>query len=720
VGSILFIDDAHLLDRSSVNLLARLAESLTIVLAYRSDEPASNRKLEPALQPLRRKGLLAELQITTLQPKAIRRLIRRFAGRELRSVAESITGQTQGNPLFVLASLQHLFEEGILYIDAAGCWAISGDLSLTLPPTTRHAIAGRLSKLSQAQRRVFDLASIMAEEFDFQLLQAVSDLEEDALLDVVDALLEMGLLVEPRALDRRELALAHGLYGEVAYQTLPKIRQRRMHGRIAGALLDISDDRDADAPALAHHFVEAGDRIQAAEWFVQAGDGALARYAHEEALAYYQQALKLRSDKSGPVWSRMGLVARHLARYEDGTSYYSRALVNWEQAGDQLEQIRCHFSLAECYRELSDFQRAAGQAQQGLDMAIQLEDHPDLVARGHIILSNALRSGQLAPTSEVRQCLLQALDLAQPAQAWQLVGEANFWLGVVAINQGDSALALRYDRQAIDFFQRTRQAGWQAITYNNVAYHALLDGQPLLAHEQAELGLNLARQIGSLHTQGWLLSTLGEIQRYLDHLEEAQIALEEGLALVNRWGPVRLKPGLLADLARVAMARKAWDTAVAQLEAALDLAQGTAPQFLPRLQLYLGQAYLGLGRQVDALVAAGQALEMAEDKSQHSVAGQARRLQARIQAGAGLKAFAMEAFADSLERLLTIDDTLEGARTQAAWGNWLASLGDPAADGLLLTAQSVFEGAGARLYLRQMAEGAAVPPATVQVSSQAG
>jgi tetratricopeptide (TPR) repeat protein len=355
---------------------------------------------------------------------------------------------------------------------------------------------------------------------------------------------------------------------------------------------------------------------------------------------------------------------------------------------------------------MSDFRRAADHARQGLDMASGHDDRPELVARGHIILSNAMRSGQLAATEEVRERLQRALQLARPAQAWQLVGEATFWLGVVAINQGDATLALNYDRQAVECFQRTKQAGWQAIAYNNMAFHALLDGQPHLAEEQAELGLALARQIGSLHTQGWLLSTLGEIQIYLDRLEEAQVTLEEGLALANHWGPVRLKPGLLADLARVATARRAWDTAIAQLEAALELAGETAPQFIPRLKVYLGQAYLGQGRLAAALAMAEEALASAEGKGQLSVAGRAERLLGQIYAADGHSASAMKSFGASLGRLLAIDDTLEAARSQAAWGKWLAFLGDPAADAMLWSAQNAFERAGAALYLRQMGESA--------------
>jgi DNA-binding SARP family transcriptional activator len=701
-GGLLWVDDAHRAGTGSLDLLARLAGSLTVVLSCRTEETPPDHRLRVALRPLRHEGRLAELALEPLSPAAVQALLRQLGHGKLLALAEALMARTGGNPLFVIASLQHMFEEGALYIDAQGHWATAEDADLSLSPTVRKTIEARLRRLSGEVRRVFDVAAVVGGEFDFGLLEQASQLAETPLLDALDALMEAGLLVEPRAAGRAEFALAHDCYAEVAYETLPRVRRRRLHRSVAEALEATAKDLDVAAPSLAHHFEQAGDAPRAFDWLVRAGDAACARYAHIEALALYERAIGLGAGETAPVWMRLGRTAHHLARFGDGAHYYGQALARWQALGDMEEQIRTSYALAECHRELSQYELAVTHARTGLAMAEALSGQPALVAQGHIVLSNALRSGQLAPTAVFREHLEQALTVARPAEAWALVGEATFWLGVVTVNAGDAAGALAYDRDALACFRRTGQTGWEAINLNNLAYHALLAGQADLALETAEEGLALARRIDSLNSQGWLLSTLGEVQTHLGMLEAARATLEEGLALVTRWGPPRLRPGFLADLARVARAEQKWEAALGYVQEALALALESAPQFVPRLRVALAETYLGQGDLAAAEGEARQALEMAQQKGQRGVAGQAWRALGAIEAAASRTAEAEAAFARSLELLEGLGDVLEAARTRSVWGRWLQGQGDRRAGALLDAARRAFERCRAVVDLQRL------------------
>ncbi|MEA3308757.1 MAG: BTAD domain-containing putative transcriptional regulator [Chloroflexota bacterium] len=699
--TLLHVDNAHRAGAASLDLLIRLADTLTVVLTCRSEETPPDHPLRAALQPLRREGRLAELTLEPLATVAVQKLIRRLAHADPLTLSAAVLSQTGGNPLFVIASLQHIFEEGAFYVDAEGHWATAGDATPSLPPTMRETIEARLRRLSGDLRRVFDLAAVIGGEFDFALLQHASRVQEAPLLDALDGLLEAGLLVEPRTQGRAEFALAHDCYAEVAYDTLPLVRRRRLHRRVAEALETTAPDLDVAAPTLAHHFEQAGDAPCAFDWLIRAGDAARARYAHTEALTFYQRAVDLEAGEPAPTWLRMGQAAHHLARYADGARYYEKALARWQTLGNTAEQMRAHCSLAECHRELSQFDQAADHARAGLEMALAAPEQLALAARGHIVLANALRSGQLAPAEVFRKHLEQALALARSAEAWNLVGEATFWLGVVTINAGDAAGALVYDREALACFRRTGQTGWEAISLNNLAYHSLLAGQADLALETAEEGLALARRIESHTAQGWLLSTLGEVQTHLGLLETARATLEEGLALVTRWGPCRLRPGFLADLARVASAQREWEPALSHLEEAFTLAVETAPQFVPRLRVALAETHLGRGNLARAESEARQAQETAQQKGQRSVEGQAWRVLGTIHAAAGRPTEAETAFTRSLE--LLVRNELESARTRYAWGRWLKQRGDPRANELLETARQTFERCRAVLDLKLLA-----------------
>jgi tetratricopeptide (TPR) repeat protein len=318
------------------------------------------------------------------------------------------------------------------------------------------------------------------------------------------------------------------------------------------------------------------------------------------------------------------------------------------------------------------------------------------------MISNAMRSGQLGSVSAIRGHLEAAFDLAESIGAQRLMGEATFWLGVVAVNAGDPRGALVYDRQAQRSFARAQASGWEAITLNNLAYHGLLAGEARRALSWAEEGLRLAKRWRLRHSQGWLMSTLGEIQTHLGQLTEAAETLSEGLALVRRWGPRRLRPGFLHDLAQVALARGEGARALTYLDEALSLARESAPQFVPRLQVARAEAYRSLGEFEPALEEAGAAREGALRKGQRSVEGQAVRVLAQVYASLGQVDEAERAFAESLALFEEGEDRLEWARTESAWGRWLLDRGDAAARPRLERAREVFEACDAVLDLARL------------------
>ncbi len=692
--AILSIDNAHLSDQATIELIQYLASSICILLTCRTEEAPADHPLRLACRPLKQGGHFAGLKLERLSQSQVVELLQQVAGGMLPDLTARIGSLTDGNPLFIQAWLQHLFETGVCYVDAAGAWAITSHALPAAPETVHRAIQKRLERLSPAQQRIFDLASLAGSDLSYDLLHHASDLNEPVLRTTLDELLEMGLLSEPRQAGQSELSLIHESYGEVNRAGLPAWRKRSLHSRLAAALQFVAADLDLAAPGLAHHYQLAGEPQAAFEWYVRAGQVAQRRFAHQQAREFYQQAINLDCCETGPVYEKMGHIAHHLAHYADGLHWFGLALERWIALDDLNGQIQAYYSLAECAREQSKFKPAADSAQLGLSLALEhpeLPDQPRLVGRGHIILSNALRSGQLAPVDRIQWHYQQAVEIARLLPDDQLSGEACFWLGVIATNRGDYPAALAHDRQALECFLATGNAGWQAITYNNLAYHCLLNGQPGLADQAAQAGLKLAREIGTLHSLGWLLSTLGEIQLYQARYPESRQAFQEGLELVETWGPARLQPGLLADLARVDLAEGNPSMARPRLEQALGLAENGAPQFVPRLRVLLAQVYLHMGQPGQALQQAQQAQEIAQLKNQRSVEGQAWRLLGLAFAAKNQPEQAEQAFKTSLSLLESIADRLEMARTRAAWGKWLILLGQVAqAQPLLSLASQTF------------------------------
>ncbi len=702
--TVLCVEDTHRADEGTLRLLARIAEIRFLILTCRSEETPSDHPLRALMRRLRKRGLAADLALGSLHPEAVRELLARLSRRSDLPIMAQIADFTQGHPLFLIASLQHLFEEGQLYVDVRGRWVATGQDRAALAPTVRDVIARRLRGLRREMRHVVDVAVVAGGAFDFDMLASFSDFEEGTLLDLIDGLLDRNLLVEPRHPDRPDFALTHDCYTEVAYAMIPEARRRRLHRQIAGALLGLAADRDVIAGTLASHYERGRAHAEAFDWWVRASEVAQRRYALEEALTFCRRAVALPEGEPAPVLMTMGHLAHQLARYDEGAQFYEQALIRWAQLEKPEREIEAYYGMAECYREMSAFEEALAHAQSGLERARALPGKPRRVAQGHIIVSNAMRSGQLASVETLRRHLEEALDLAESVEAWQLMGEATFWLGVITVNSGNPREALDYDKKAQRCFARVQASGWEAITLNNLAYHGLLAGEARQAMIWAEEGLRIARRSHLRHSQGWLMSTLGEIQTHLGQLAEAAQTLEAGLALVQRWGPRRLRPGFLHDLARVALAAGDGARALVYLEEALGLGRESAPQFVPRLQLARSEAYLSLGDLDRAREEAEAARNGARSKGQRSVEGGAVRVLADVCATLGRFPEAEQLFARSLVLFDKGEDRLEWARTERAWGRWLLARGDAAGGCRLSRAREVFEAYDAALDLARLDE----------------
>ena len=84
----------------------------------------------------------------------------------------------------------------------------------------------------------------------------------------------------------------HALYQDVLYQRIPAGRQTRWHARIGARLAQGFGAQAGDlAAVLAMHFLRGRLLPQAVQYLRQAGEKAMARSAHREAVGYFEQAL---------------------------------------------------------------------------------------------------------------------------------------------------------------------------------------------------------------------------------------------------------------------------------------------------------------------------------------------------------------------------------------------------------------------------------------------
>ena len=79
---------------------------------------------------------------------------------------------------------------------------------------------------------------------------------------------------------------------DAAYGTLLRARRQELHARVAAVLeQDFADLVERQPELLAHHLTAAGDAERAVDQWLKAGQYAMARLAHLEAIRHFERGL---------------------------------------------------------------------------------------------------------------------------------------------------------------------------------------------------------------------------------------------------------------------------------------------------------------------------------------------------------------------------------------------------------------------------------------------
>jgi predicted ATPase len=217
-------------------------------------------------------------------------LVQGSAGIDLTlEAAEAIHNRTDGNPFFVGEVTRHVTLENIT--EDPG-WAS------IIPEGVRDAIGRRLNRLSDHCNQMLTTASVVGQEFEFRLLNSLmSDITEDQLLAAMDEAVEVQLIEElPNSVGLYQFT--HALIQETLFEELSTTRRVRLHARIAEGLETLyGNDADVHAEELAYHFAEAQTLTgpeKLVRYSLMAGQQALASYAYDDALTYFEKGLAAR------------------------------------------------------------------------------------------------------------------------------------------------------------------------------------------------------------------------------------------------------------------------------------------------------------------------------------------------------------------------------------------------------------------------------------------
>ena len=311
---ILVFEDLQWANDSTLELISALARGRTptklMVLATCGSHCES---IDHASRTMKQDLLIhrlgTEMILAPLPKTAVREMLSRKLGQETLppGLDTFVYQNSEGNPLFVLALLDHLIAQRVLVCEGSeddGRWqqhADFPDIEAGVPDEVVRLIEPEIARLKPEDQRILDAASLMRVVFPAWAVAAALQQDLAETEEACDQLARRLCFVHRAGHDELPdgtrsdfYAFAHGLYREVLYQKQPASRRARRHIRIAERLGELFAGREANvAREMATHFEAAGDWQRATIALRDAARHAQQRQAYTEAAQLLQHSLSI-------------------------------------------------------------------------------------------------------------------------------------------------------------------------------------------------------------------------------------------------------------------------------------------------------------------------------------------------------------------------------------------------------------------------------------------
>jgi serine/threonine protein kinase/predicted ATPase len=624
---VLFLDDVHWADVSTVDLLAHLGPHcrrlrLLIIVTFRPTEmllgphPFYRVKLE-----LQGKGICSEVPLGFLSCDQIGSFLAlAFPNHKFPAdFAEAIFTRTEGSPLFMADLLAYLRQRGVI-AEQEGSWRLAQalpELRDELPESVRSMIERKLEQLGEEDRRVLAAAAVQGHEFDTAVVAAAlaldpADLEEQ--LQRLERVHNVVRLLRERQFPGRALSLryafVHVLYQQALYSALTPSRRANLALVLARSLESLARADHAAAAELACLYEVGRDDAAAVHHFWFATQNAARVFAHHEAISLAKRGLRLidavpepeRSTLEIALQTALGLHLQLTQGYAAPAAQqaYTRARQLCTRVGEPLAEFPVLWGLWLCHKVRSELQTAQEVAEDLHTLARRAND-PALALQSHQALGmTALCRGDQAATLRNVEQVAALYDPQRHRGHAALFGQDP---GVMCKSYGAVALwLLGYPDTAQQQCELANQmsAGLspttQAVAKHFAAFVAQLRRHAAQTRWFAERGVAIATEhglsfwmAGSTVLVGWALATEGS-------LHEGLATLRRGLAEWRATGSVTYETYYLGLLAEVLVRLQRYTEALDVLAEALALAARSGERYYePELYRLRGEILFDQG-----------------------------------------------------------------------------------------------------------------------------
>ena len=540
---ILFFDDLHWADDTSLDLLAYLVKRLwshplLVLVTWRSEALPPGHRLHSLVAGAQRGNDGTHITLDRLTMQEVQELLEfaRPAGQALPpGWSRRLYRETEGLPFFVVEYLKTALDNSAEPDGGAG-WA--------MPAGVRGLLQSRLEGVDEIGWQLLNTAAVIGRSFDFDTCRLASGRSEEEAVAALDNLLARGLIEEVRSSTGAAPAplydFSHNQMRALVYRETSLVRRRLLHRRVAEALIQHGYDEGQTAQ-IAHHYRLAGRDAQAAGFFVRAAEHARALYANAAALAHLRTALALGHPDVAGLHEAIGDLQTLLGEYGGALSSYEVAIAR----APVQNQAALEHKLGNVYDRRGEWQRAESHFEAAL-AAVDGARQTDAAGSGAEADGSGLRARIYADWSLTahhqgageRALMLaqEARMLVQEAQDRPALAQVHNILGILARHQGDLDEARRSLQRSLDLATAAGLLPARIAALNNLALVQGEARQEEQALQTLEEALRLCQELGDRHREAALQNNLADLHHAAGRSEEAISHLKRAAAIFTEIG----------------------------------------------------------------------------------------------------------------------------------------------------------------------------------------
>ncbi len=638
---LIILDDLHWGDAASINLLFHLGRRIgqhriLILGTYRSAEVAIGRGGER--HPLEK--VLAEFKryfgdITLDLDKAVEEEGKQFVEAFLESEPNNLKDafitnlyhHTGGHPLFTVELLRNMQERGDLVKDKDHRWVESISLNWDdLPTKVEGVIEERIGRLEDALKQLLTVGSVQGEDFTAEVVARVQQAEAGGLIRKLSGELErQHRLVHAEGIRRldpggQRLSLfrfQHNLFRTYLYNEMSEAERAYLHEDVGNALESLyGQQADEIAVQLALHFEKAGVAEKARYYLQKAGEQASARYANEEAIAYFTRALELTPETD--LEKRFDLLMLREKLYslamnrETQLQDLEELSVLVSQMGNAKQRIAFLLAKAGYFEQVGKYNEALDLIEEARKIAILLEDQSQYA---HIQKAIGFIYWKKGSFKEALKESELALELSQKLGLKQLELKVMHDLAVINWRMGSTDKA---GELASDTLVQSQSAGdtrGESLAYSILGNIALSQGNYPQAKEHYFKMLETETKMGDIRGQGMAQGNLGIIAEIeCDHSSAIKI-FEKVRNIFQRMGDLASEARAWAHIGLDHSLQGLYEEALPNLEKALEIYRKIdGKQGMQWVLTLLSRTYLDIGQLAGSEKYIMDALRLAQDE----------------------------------------------------------------------------------------------------------